>query len=520
VSREVLTRRGFLGVVGVAAAAFVVPWLVETEQTGSQLTSAVPLPAQFIRPLPVPPVLRPGSHPDYPGADYYELVESVARQEILPGVLTEIWGYNGIYPGPTIVSRTGRRTVVRQTNTLPVPTVTHLHGGHTPPDSDGFPTDLLYAASGPGADDQHMSMPGMVSDPRARTAVGQRVYDYPMSQRAATLWYHGHRMGFTAPDNYRGLAGFHLIHDEEEEALPLPKGDRDIPLMITDRVFAADGSFGYPALDSKLLTTPGTLAEYMPGVLGDVILVNGASWPIAEVAAARYRLRLLNASNARRYGLALDPPPPGGGGLVQIGSDGGLLDRPISHDSIEIAPAERFDVVVDFSRCRVGQEITLVNQLGVGSTASVMRFRVTHSVVDSSAVPDQLTTLDRLDPGQATKERRFLFQYRAETWLINDQPFDPVNPIATVNLGDTEVWKFTSDFHHSVHVHLVQFLVVSRNGRPPSPYDSGWKDTVDLRPAELVSVIARFSGYRGRYVMHCHNLEHEDMAMMATIEVV
>jgi spore coat protein A len=210
--------------------------------------------------------------------------------------------------------------------------------------------------------------------------------------------------------------------------------------------------------------------------------------------------------------------PPGG--LVQIGSDGGLLDRPISHDSIEIAPAERFDVVVDFSRYPVGQEVTLVNQLGTGSTASVMRFRVTHTVADSATVPDQLTTVDRLDPGKATQERGFLFQYRDDTWMINNLPFDPVKPVAAPKLGDTEIWHLTSDFHHAVHIHLVQFQVVSRNGEQPGPYDAGWKDTVDLRPAEQVSVIARFTGYRGRYVMHCHHLEHEDMAMMATIEVV
>jgi spore coat protein A len=520
--RTLVTRRGFLGItggiVGLAATGFTLPLLAATEQTGSQLTSARPLPPQFTQPLPVPPVLRASSHPDYPDADYYEIVESVARQEILPGVLTEIWSYNGTYPGPTIVSRTGRRTVIRHTNTLPVPTVTHLHGGHTPPDSDGFPTDLLYAASGPGAEPhQHMSMPGMAPDPQAKTAVGQRIYDYPMNQRAATLWYHGHRMGFTAADTYRGLEGVHLIHDDEEDALPLPQGDRDIPLMITDRAFAADGSFSYPAVDPTLLTTPGTPREHMAGVLGDVILVNGAPWPVADVAAARYRLRLLNVSNTRRYGLALDPPPPGG--LVQIGSDGGLLEHPISHDSIEIAPAERFDVVVDFSHYRVGQEITLVNELGAGTTASVMRFRVTHAVTDSSAIPARLTTMDRLDPGQATTERGFLFQYRDETWTINGHPFDPVTPVATPTLGDTEIWHFTSDFHHSVHVHLVQFLVISRNNEEPGPYDAGWKDTVDLRPAEQVSVVIRFTGYRGRYLMHCHNLEHEDMAMMATIEV-
>jgi spore coat protein A len=529
--RRMLSRRGLFGLVGGAAVAaaigYSVPFLASAAQTGSLLTSDLPLPKQFTRRLPVPPVLRPGSHPDYPDADYYEITERVAMQEILPGVRTEIWGSNGMFPGPTIMSRTGRRTVIRRTNTLPVPTVTHLHGGHTPPDSDGFPTDLIYASTGPGAQPSPAAMmamtadqmSGMVVDPMARTTVGQRIYDYPMHQRATTLWYHDHRMGFTAPDNYHGLAGFHLIHDDEEDALPLPKGARDMPLMITDRAFAADGSFHYPAVDPTLLDTPGTQHQYMAGVLGDVILVNGAPWPLAEVAAARHRLRFLNASNARRYTLALDPPPPGGGGLVQIGSDGGLLDRPIHHDSIDIAPAERFDVVVDFARYRVGQEVTLVNRLGTGSTAAVMRFRITHTASDDSTIPVRLATLNRLDPSQARGTRGFVFQLNGNSWTINGQQFDPMKPAATPKLDDTEIWHFNSDFHHSVHIHLTQFLVVSRNGGPPGPYDAGWKDTVDLRPAEQVSVIVRFTDYRGRYVMHCHNLEHEDMAMMATINV-
>jgi spore coat protein A len=153
---------------------------------------------------------------------------------------------------------------------------------------------------------------------------------YPNRQRAATLWYHDHTMDLTGPQVYRGLAGFHLIHDDEEDALPLPKGERDIPLMIVDRAFEEDGAFRHPGMNS--------------GALGDVILVNGAPWPVLEVDAARYRLRILNASNARRYQLRLDPATT----LTQIGSDGGLLDRPVTHGDLLIAPGERFDVVVDF----------------------------------------------------------------------------------------------------------------------------------------------------------------------------
>ncbi|MEV4316138.1 multicopper oxidase family protein [Actinocrispum sp. NPDC049592] len=472
-----VSRRRFLGIAGgTVALGAAIPYLAQSAETGTEVASQTPLPTPFTRPLPVPPVLKPGSHPDFPDADYYEVTESVARQEILPGRSTEIWGYNGIFPGPTIVSRSGRRTVIKRTNALPAPTVTHLHGGQTPPESDGFPTDLVSPSS-------------------------SRIYEYPLRQRPATLWYHDHTMGSTAPNNYRGLMGFHLIEDDEN--LPVPRGDRDIPLMITDRSFAADGELLYPGMSH----------DSMAGVLGDVILVNGAPWPVLSVAAARYRFRLLNASNARRYDLALDPVSP----LVQIGSDGGLLAEPLSHDNIEVAPAERFDVVVDFSHYQPGQEVTLVNRLGEGPTAQVMRLRVGQPLTDTTSIPARLSTIDSLGP--ATVTRDFLFRYH-DVWTINDKEFDPDTPLASPRLGDTEIWRFVSDFHHSIHIHLAQFQVLSRNGEEPGPYDAGWKDTVDLRPTELVSVIARFTGYRGRYVMHCHNLEHEDMMMMGTIQVV
>jgi spore coat protein A len=290
--------------------------------------------------------------------------------------------------------------------------------------------------------------------------------------------------------------------------------------MIADRSFGPDGALQYPAVDPSALAMAGVSDPYMGGVLGDVILVNGVPWPVFEVAAARYRFRLLNGSNARRYGLALSPPPPGGAGLVQIGSDGGLLDHPIGHDRIEIAAAERFEVIIDFSRYPVGQEITLANDLGSGGTSRVMRFRVTHRKSDDTTIPARLSTVEHTGAGAAERIRSFVFQnHDRRSWTINGKEFDPTVPAATPRLGGTEIWRLTTDFHHSVHIHLVQFRVLSRNGKAPGQYDAGWKDTVDLKPAEEAAVIARFADYPGRYVMHCHNLEHEDMAMMATFTV-
>ncbi|HJP78319.1 MAG TPA: multicopper oxidase family protein [Pseudonocardiaceae bacterium] len=514
-SRFTFSRRGFLGVAGgVVAAAGVgagIPWLARPAEIGTQLTSRLPLPQPFTVPLPVPPVATPTG-------DHYEITQQVATKEILPGVPTEIWGFNGIYPGPTIVSQSGQRTIVRHRNHLPAPTVVHLHGGHTPPLSDGYPTDLVFPAGMAATPAMAQSM-GMAPDPRAVLAEGTRDYDYPLRQRATTLWYHDHRMGFTGASVYRGLAGFHLIHDQEELALPLPRGDRDVPIMLADRAFAADGSLVYPAVDPTLLHTPGVTGSAVQGVLGDVILANGAPWPAMEVDAARYRFRFLNASNARRYGLALDPPPPGGAGLIQIGSDGGLLRAPIPHDQIQLSPAERFDVVIDFSRYRVGQQVVLRNLLGTGTTANVMRFHIVRPATDDTHIPARLTEIDTLNPSQATTTRDFSFLSSANGWTINGQAFDPRLINANPTLGDTEIWRFVSDFHHSIHLHLVQFQVLSRDGRAPGPYDAGWKDTVDTLPAQAITVIARFTDYRGRFIYHCHNLEHEDMGMMANFEV-
>jgi FtsP/CotA-like multicopper oxidase with cupredoxin domain len=264
--------------------------------------------------------------------------------------------------------------------------------------------------------------------------------------------------------------------------------------------------------------TPGVRKKYMQGVEGDVILVNGAPWPELEVTATRYRFRILNASNSRRYQLALT----GGGRFVQVGSDQGLLPAPVRHDTLTVAPAERFDVVVDFSAYRPGSTVTLVNRAGSGAAATVMRFRVTRREKDDSAVPAVLSaSYRRLDTYQATATRTFAFQLdQDDHWTVNGKTFSPSVSLASPRLGAVERWRFTSDFHHPVHVHLAPFQVLDRDGKGPLATDAGWKDTVDLRPYEAVEVLIRLDGYRGRYMIHCHNLEHEDMAMMANFTVV
>lgn len=476
------------------------------------LASLAPLPKAFDMSLPILPVARPVQSDAE--TDYYEFTARAETAKILPGLNTGIWGYDGIFPGPTIEARRGRRISLRLQNRLPVPIVNHLHGGRTAPESDGYPTNLILPAGG-------FPMQHMHADPLAKVSQGQQDYVYENDQRAATLWYHDHRMDFTAPQVWRGLAGFYILRDPEEARLPLPRGAREIPLMICDRSFEADGSFRYPALDPLLRDPPGVSSEYMGGVLGDVILVNGAPWPRLEVANVMYRFRILNASNARRYELALDPVAPGGVSFVQIGSDGGLLRAPVTHQVVRIAPAERFDVIVDFSKFRIGSSVRLVNRAGAGRLGEVMRFDITRSERDEFTVPATLSDIPDTRPQDAVVTRTFDFSYQRlqHEWRINGKPFDPARMDARPRLDTTEIWQFQTDFSHPLHLHLVHFQVLSHSGRP-GPYDAGWKDTIDLGPGQAARILVRFAGHRGRYVFHCHNLEHEDMSMMGNFEVV
>ncbi|MEV0236387.1 multicopper oxidase domain-containing protein [Nonomuraea sp. NPDC050786] len=534
-----MTRRQALGIggalglsaaTGLSASAALARM---PSSTGAELRSAVPLPPPFRVPLPIPSVLAPVSTSG--GVDRYAITQREASAEILPGVRTPLWTYEGTFPGPTIESRRGRPVTVTHRNELPVPTVVHLHGGRTPAASDGYPTDLVLPEGwqeaampmGHGSGHDMHGMQGMqgMQDPRAVVTRLTRDYTFPLDQRPTLLWYHDHRMDFTAPAIWRGLAGLHIVRDDAEEALGLPAGQRELPLMIADRAFAADGSLAYPALDPTLRGQPGVTDPYLAGVLGDVILVNGAPWPVHEVDAARYRLRILNASNARHYELEAVTDDGRRLDLVQIGADQGLLAAPVTHRVLPLAPAERYDVIIDFSGVAIGSRVRVVNRLGSGRTRDVMAFRVARKATDGSRIPRTLShDLPAWRRSDAVRERKFSFRTGrmrgGHGWLIGGLPFDPSRSDVTVGLGDVEVWRLVADVHHPVHLHLVGFRVLSRSGRPPLPHDAGLKDTVSLRPGETVEIITRFDGYRGRYLFHCHNAEHEDMGMMANLEVV
>jgi len=526
--RQVLRIGGALGMVAATGLATSAMLSRRPAATGAELRSAVPLPPAFQVPLPIPPVLKPVSTSG--GADRYQITQREATLEILPGVRTSAWTYEGTFPGPTIESRRGRPVTVTHRNELPVPTVVHLHGGRTPAASDGYPTDLVLPKGWhEAAHTMHTmhDMGGMtgMSDPRAVTSELTRDYTFPLDQRPTLLWYHDHRMDFTAPAIWRGLAGLHIVRDDAEESLGLPAGPRELPLMIADRAFDDDGELTYPALDPTLRTQPGVLESYLGGVLGDVILVNGAPWPVHEVDAARYRLRVLNASNARHYDLEAVLDDGRRLDLVQVGADQGLLTAPVTHQSLPIAPAERYDVVIDFARVPVGGRVRIINRLGSGRTRDVMAFHVARKARDDSRVPHVLSKdLPEWRRSDAVRVRDFSFRagrmHGRHGWLIDGLPFAPARTDVTVRLGDVEVWRLVADVHHPVHLHLVGFRVLSRGGKAPLPHDAGLKDTISLRPGEAAEIITRFDGYRGRYLFHCHNAEHEDMGMMANLEII
>lgn len=529
--RSGLTRRqvllgGALGLLAATGLSTAAALSRHPAFTGAELRSAVPLPPPFRTPLPIPRVLAPVSAEG--GIDRYRITQRAASAEILPGLRTPLWTYEGTFPGPTIESRRGRPVTVTHRNTLPVPTVVHLHGGRTPAESDGYPTDLVLPANWPdtaqtthGGHGQGHVMP----DPRAVETRLTRDYTFPLDQRPTLLWYHDHRMDFTAPAVWRGLAGLHIVRDDAEDSLGLPAGHRELPLMITDRSFAADGTLDYPSLDPSLRGRPGVREPYLGGVLGDVILVNGAPWPVHEVDAARYRLRLLNASNARHYELEAVTEHGRRLDLVQIGADQGLLAAPVTHHSLPIAPAERYDVIVDFADIPVGGIVKITNRLGSGRTREVLAFRVARKARDDSRVPAVLSTdLPVWQRSEAVRVRDFSFRagkmHGNHGWVIGGLPFDPARTDVTVGLDEVEIWRLIADVHHPVHLHLVGFRVLSRGGAAPLPQDAGLKDTISLRPGESAEIITRFDGYRGRFLFHCHNAEHEDMGMMANLEIV
>ncbi len=492
VSRRRLMQLGLLGTGAVvvpgayaalansAAAAPGGPATAGHHHGAGGTRAALADPAPFQQPMRVPPVRRPAlaTH----DTDFYLMSSREVHTEVIPGLHTPVWSYGDSFVSPTIRARTGRKSAVLYTNKVGMPTVVHLHGGHLPARQDGHPMDIVDNGE-------------------------QRLYVYPNQQPGATLWYHDHAHHMEAESVYRGLAGFYLLEDTHERALKLPSGKYDIPIMLRDAQFGEDGS---------LIFEPGDFQNRR------TILVNGRQQPFFKVEARKYRFRLVNASNLRAFNLQLGE----GEELVQVGNDGGLLPAAHHTGSFELWPGERVEVVVDFSRYPVGTQLVLMNLFGTDdATSAVMRFDVTDGGHDESQVPDELRPVGPLPEATSTRDITMRLDLQLGAMTIDGKVFDPDRVDSRITLGTTEIWQIHNQdtmfsIPHNLHLHLVQFEVLDRDGTPPPPGEAGRKDTVVIQPGQTVRIKATFGDHLGRFVYHCHLLDHSAEGMMAQMEIV
>jgi spore coat protein A, manganese oxidase len=576
-----INRRDWLRMGGYAGAGLLISkrrkslpdWTFKSSAVSSsalaspQQTAKQPL-ASYVDPLPIPQVIRPKSGTVVP----IRMVpfQHQAHRDLPAATM---WGYNGMWPGPTFEARKGQPFSVKWSNHLPtkhflpvdttihgseegvpeVRTVTHVHGAQVMPESDGYPDAWV------------------TSDGRYGSVRAADPCHYPNDQRAAMLWYHDHAMGITRLNVYAGLAGMYLIRDEEEDSLNLPSGPFEIPLLIQDRTFNPDGSLSYPPAKN------GTHPMWMQEFFGENICVNGKAMPYLEVEPRKYRFRMVNGSNSRFYHLTLVPADASGKPagrpvdappFIQIGSDGGLLPAPVSLHYLVVSPGERFDLVIDFSEHK-GMNLAITNNApapyargGEIVPSDAMLFKVTKPLTgkdkdkDTSSVPEALAQFNPLDPAHAVRERILALTemdrpsdgYTMMGMLGQKHWGDPITE--DPKAGSTEIWSFanaTGDVH-PIHMHLVQFQVVNRQsfdvktymttgkmvftGIPMPPESNerpAWKDTIKTYAGYVTRVIARFDlpagaqarpGDEFRYVWHCHVLEHEDNEMMRPYKIV
>jgi spore coat protein A, manganese oxidase len=461
----------------------------------------------FDQPLVLPPVLT-GRHIRVP-------IKRADVQVFPTGPKTRMWTYGGTYPGPTIRRPAGHDTEVRFVNRLPRAAgalTVHLHGDHHASRYDGRPTTELIG---------HGSA---------------RTYDYPLTdggvpERAAFNWYHDHRMNRTARNNWLGLQGMFLVSDGKARQLGLPGGRYDVPLMVSERSFTADNQLARPFPRHPDMTMTGPDAPPNDATVGDTVLANGRYAPYLRVSTHRYRLRLLNTSPFTAYDFHMSDGQP----FVQVATGNGLLPKPVVRQDLFLGPAQRAEVVVDFHG-ELGKRIVLESIPrvtnpggdGVGSPAvSIMQFRVTRSADhDDTVVPSSLRRAPRLDPpDRVAKTWRFGLGGDPSTgtyWTVNGKPFDPWRVDHRVPLGTQERWRLVNDspMTHFIHLHEEQWRTLLRNGKRPPPWERGLEDTWRLDPGESVVVAARFTDHTGRFMLHCHMLDHEDHGLMATFQVV
>lgn len=521
------TRRRFLCHAAIAAAAAIAPRAF-SQPLRREATAVIPTLdpdrlARFVDPLPLPVVAQPEGDRAVPGrtgehVPFYRVpMRSIAQKLHRDLPATKLWAYGDSVPGVMFETSSGQGLLVEWVNELPsrhllpvdyslhgaggntpeVRSVVHLHGGRTPPESDGYP--------------ENWYLPGE-----------SRTYYYPNQQDAALLWYHDHTIGINRLNIYAGLMGLHVIRDREEQQLPLPRGKYEVPLVVFDRHLSLDGQLSYPQ-------------SWIPEVWGEVPLVNGKIFPYLEVEARKYRFRILNAANGRVYRLSLPP----GIEVHQIGTDQGLLPAPVAVTHVLLAPAERADLVVDFAPHR-GMRVVFSDD-----AFPLMEFRVSAAPAsDSSELPTTLRPVPRIAESSVVKTRWLTLDELKKGaaslgMLLNKTPWHmPITEEPV--LATTEIWELANltDDVHPIHLHLVRFQILDRRrfdafqymttgtvryreaARPPEPNEMGWKDTVRVNAETVTRIIVPFEGYPGRYVWHCHNLEHEDNQMMRPYAVL
>lgn len=415
------------------------------------------------------------------------------------GVHAPAFMLNGSVPSPLLRVRRGERFRVTMQNQLPQELILHWHGLAPPVEMDGHPRFAVPSG-------------------------GRYEYDFTVNDRAATYWYHSHAHMHTGEHTYRGIGGLILVSDAEEDAVGLPSGARELPIILQDKRLNADG---VPVFSSGMGPT------MMVGMLGSEPFGNGVHRPYVNVESAIYRLRLLNGSNARIFRLARSDDKP----LVMVGNDGGLMPAPLTLASIDLAPAERADILLDLRSLRIGDTLMLRSlpfaipgSMGFmgganlqGDPMDLVEFRVTRAVQDTAVIPKALPAVATPDPAQAKNTRTFHFQSPMMSHSINGRSFQMDRVDETVPFNTTELWSFVNDSQlpHPVHLHATHFRVVSRTGgrNRVMPWEVGRKDTVLVLPGETVQVAVRFTEQRGLFLLHCHNLTHEDMGMMANILV-
>jgi FtsP/CotA-like multicopper oxidase with cupredoxin domain len=482
----------------------------------------VPYRAVFRRPPELVPYAT-GMDPDGRPFAKYSLSQRLGQVQIANGLLTTIAGYNGIFPGPTIRVPQGTRTELRMSNRLPPTgllytdpfnTATHLHGSASLPQYDGYAND--------------------------RTAPGKvKNYHYPNWQPARTLWYHDHNHLLTAQGVYSGLAAMYLLSDPYEQA-QLPQGEFDVPILVSDVMLNANGSLGYNDNGRS-------------GLWGDIILVNGVPWPTMKVKPKIYRFRFLIGSITRSYRFALSNGKP----FYVVATDGGMTRKVEAVSSWRQGTAERYEVLIDFRGYRPGQTVDLrnlsnKNNVNFANTGKVMRFEV---VADSPSLIPGSRTLgaipSTLDPGEhPTKGSGGIETMKLTTdmvvakkvlrvkrdggeWTINGVTWEDVEEsgfrrcFSTPERNEVEQWTIVNDsggWFHPVHIHLIDGKIIRRNTNrgKPFPWENGPKDVFYAGENESVTVLMQFDTGKhegGRYMVHCHNLVHEDHDMMVQFAV-